>query len=90
MTYALITVFFPTEDTQRNVREIAKQVDKVFICDNSPYPNRGMFESLESKDGIRYVFFGENLGLSRAFNRILKEPGYSASSSFNLLSSARM
>lgn len=74
MTYALITVFFPSEDTKQNVQKIAKQVDRVFICDNSPYSNQEMFETMEISDRICYVFLGENLGLSCAFNKVLKEP----------------
>lgn len=76
MTYALITVFHPTEDVKENVGKIAKQVDMVFICDNSPYPNRMLFEPLEKEFAVQYIFFGENLGLSRAFNRVLKDSVY--------------
>ncbi len=76
MTYALITVFYPAEEVNQNIRKIAKQVDRVFICDNSPHPNRMLFEALIEEFPVQYVFFGENLGLSRAFNRVLKNPEY--------------
>lgn len=76
MIYALITVFHPAEDVKQNISKIAQQVDRAFICDNSPSPNHTLFESLEKEFSAQYFFFGENLGLSRAFNRVLKNPEY--------------
>lgn len=73
MTSALITVFHPGESVKENVSKVAKQVDMVFICDNSPASNQEMFSTINQAGEIRYTWFGENLGLSCAFNRILKD-----------------
>lgn len=73
MTSALITVYYPSEATTHNVATIARQVDAVYICDNSPVCNQTLFSSM-AESNIHYVFFGENLGISRAFNRVLNDP----------------
>lgn len=39
----------------------------MIVCDNSPKSNADLFEN------IRYVWFGENRGLSGAFNAVLKD-----------------
>lgn len=76
MTYAIITVFYPTENVKQNISRIAKQTDVTFICDNSPYANDTLFEPLTEDYQIQYRFFGENRGLSRAFNEVLQDPEY--------------
>lgn len=73
MINALITVYHPSEDVSSNVDAIAEQADFLYVCDNSTESNEAMFSGSEYKDKIKYVFFGENLGLSGAFNRILKD-----------------
>ena len=74
MTTALITLFHPPLDTESCVRAIAAQVDRVFLCDNSPSSvASSLFENIPN---ARYLHFGENLGISRAFNRILSDPGF--------------
>lgn len=75
MTTALITVYLPGEEVRHNVQCIARQVDRVYLCDNSPVSNQTLFEALSHN--ICYTFFGKNLGISAAFNRILKDPGNS-------------
>ena len=71
MKYALITVFHPAEKVKDNICAIAKQVDSVIICDNSPDSNHVLFAPLIEAHNIHYRYFGENRGLSRAFNRVL-------------------
>lgn len=74
MKVAIVTAYYPDVENRNNVKKIAEQVDKVIVCDNSPSDNASVF----SGDRIEYVFFGENLGLSAAFNRVLKrEEGWS-------------
>lgn len=69
MIAALITCYFPKKENINNIFEISDQVDKVYVCDNSKDSHE-----LDFKDNkkINYYFFGENLGLSNAFNKILK------------------
>lgn len=76
MKYALITAFYPTENIPQNIRTIAQQVDITIICDNSLTANYMLFAPLITEDNIRYVCFEENLGLSQAFNRVLRDPQY--------------
>ena len=73
MIHALITIYHPSEAVKQNIGCIAQQVDLVDICDNSPASNHTLFADLESAGKLRYHFFGENLGISRAFNRVLKD-----------------
>ena len=68
MKKAIVTVYYPDSENADNVARIAKQVDQVIICDNSPTDNSALFTG----ENIHYEFFGENLGLSAAFNRVLK------------------
>lgn len=76
MIYALITVFHPSEQVKNNINMIANQVDVTIICDNSPESNRVLFAPLIEAHNMHYLFFGENLGLSRAFNRALLDTQY--------------
>lgn len=75
MVAALISVYYLSESVIDHVRAIASQVDRVYICDNSPEPNVSLFAELDSGDNIQHTCFRENLSLSRAFNRILTDPG---------------
>ncbi|WP_199589188.1 glycosyltransferase [Coprobacillus sp. AF33-1AC] len=74
MIAALMTCYYPDSENIKNIDIISKQVDKIFVCDNSPSNNKKMMPSDNEK--IEYCFFGKNLGLSMAFNRILKEKKY--------------
>ncbi len=71
MIKALITVYFPTDLVRDNIRKISEQVDVVYICDNSPESHENLF--IDLPDNINYEWFGKNLGLSLAFNSILKK-----------------
>lgn len=74
MTTALISIFHPSNDVREHVRAIASQVDVVYLCDNSPESHAQMFEGPDFPGNIRYTCFHTNLGLSIAFNQILKDP----------------
>lgn len=66
---SIMTVYFPTADNVNNARKIAGQSKILIICDNSNSNNEDMFSSIGN---LKYFYFGENLGLSAAFNRALK------------------
>ena len=70
MIYAVVTLYNPSQKTNININNICKQVDYVFLCDNSHVNNRSLFEKIEN---CTYLYWGENLGLSKAFNNVLKE-----------------
>ncbi len=77
MTAALISLFYPSASVKQHVASIAAQVDAVYLCDNSPMSNFSIFSGMDMPENIHYTFFHENLGLSCAFNRILKDPNIS-------------
>ena len=74
MVHALISVYHPSESAKQNIVAIASQVDQVYVCDNTPAPDRQLCAELNTLDHVQYICFGQNLGLSRAFNQILKDP----------------
>ena len=69
MVVALITIYNPTLDNINNVVNIATQVDKVLIWDNSISNNKKSFDFI---DNATYFFNGKNEGLSKSFNNLLK------------------
>ena len=71
MVKAIISVYNPIESVIDNIHGIAKQVDCVYICDNSSAPNKKLAALAADTKKIVYSCFCENLGLSVAFNRIL-------------------
>ncbi len=75
MIKALITIYNPTKEVPNNIKKIISQVDEVFLCDNSEKDNSLLFKEILNEN-VHYVFFNKNLGLSKAFNKVLKEMKY--------------
>ena len=71
MIYALVTLYYPKDIHIDNIRVLSQQVDKVVVCDNSPNDN----SSIVPKECV-YTSVFKNLGLSAAFNRVLKDKKY--------------
>lgn len=76
MIVALVSVYNPTDAMASKIAAIAAQTDRTYICDNSSDRHDRLFAPLLDENGTVYVWFGENLGLSRGFNRILKNGAY--------------
>lgn len=74
MIISLITLYYPTKETVSNVRSVSAQSDIVYLCDNSPSNNASLFVGISN---TRYTYFGKNLGLSAAFNAVLKKQTFS-------------
>lgn len=75
MNIALVTVYYPNEDVEKNVKQLLLQFDKVFICDNTPtYVSKIDFTNISDK--IEYIYFNKNNGLSIAFNYVLNNKDY--------------
>lgn len=74
MISALVTLYSPTTENVENICTIAKQVDRVFACDNSKADNTFMF--LDCPDSVIYLPYQKNLGLPKAFNVALEEEKY--------------
>ena len=69
-TVALVTLYNPDEKINDRIELLSKQVSEIFLLDNSPGSQCGsLFSAIKN---CTYLFFGENLGLSAAFNRVLK------------------
>ena len=68
-TVALVTLYNPTEDCVDNIIRICRQVDHTFLCDNSSRSNSEMFAEMHN---ATYIYNSQNLGLSAAFNIVLK------------------
>lgn len=67
-------MYYPSAKVKSNILGISAQVDEVIICDNSPNENSA-FLADSFCEKTKYIWFGENRGLSRAFNTILKNEG---------------
>ncbi len=64
----LVTVYYPNKQEIEELQNIAKQVDLLLICNNTPDEKIDVtFEKCQ------VLNFGENLGLSAAFNRAIAE-----------------
>lgn len=69
MVYALVSLYNPDQQVTINVESIANQVDRVYICDNSPQNHEMLFDALSNGE---YIYNNANLALSAAFNKVLK------------------
>ena len=73
MLNVLITLFNPDHKSIENINAIARQADRTILCDNSP---QILTEQFEEGLNIVYRFNDANLGLSRAFNKVLKDDSF--------------
>ena len=69
MIIAIITIYYPKLNHIDNIMRISDQVDKVIVCDNS---DKDHFHLFTSNKNFYYVHFKKNMGLSKAFNSVLK------------------
>ena len=65
---SIMTMYYPQLIHIENAKKISNQSDVLIVCDNTPGYRENPF--IEMKN-IKYLPFGENLGLSKAFNRAL-------------------
>lgn len=68
---SIVTWYNPAEENVSNAKLIALQSDSIVICDNSAQDNVAYMQGIENG---RYVSANTNLGLSKAFNRVLQDP----------------
>lgn len=73
MVTAIVSLYNPNEKVIDNVCTVASQVDRVILCDNSKESKRELFSCIKN---VQYIGFGANLGLSKAFNIVLKDKKY--------------
>ncbi|MGN8738912.1 glycosyltransferase [Bilifractor sp. HCP3S3_D3] len=73
MISAIVTLYNPDESVVDHVKGFVTQTDRVILCDNSRDDHFEMFEGIPS---VIYTTVHKNLGLSGAFNRVLKDDKY--------------
>lgn len=69
MKFALVTLYNPNRNVIENIKTISSQVDQIILCDNSRINNTDLFSCIKKSV---YIFNNANLGLSTAFNKVLK------------------
>lgn len=69
MITALITLYNPSKENLKNINIISKQVNRVLLWDNS---NSKTNTLIQTEENVYYLKEGKNLGLSKAFNTLLK------------------
>lgn len=67
---SVITVYNPNSRCFNNILKISEQSDLTIVLDNSKKKNESLIKSIKN---IKYIFFGKNNGLSKAFNYILND-----------------
>ncbi len=67
---SIVTWYNPVEENISNAKSIAMQSDIIVICDNSIHDNS---DSIQEIRNCKYFANNMNLGLSRAFNRVLQD-----------------
>lgn len=70
---ALVTVYNPDKNVVENLQILSRQVEQVILCDNSMNDNAQMLGGVTKSI---YTTQHKNLGLTGAFNSILKDPAY--------------
>lgn len=70
---ALMTVYYPGDEQLRHAKRCARQVDELYICDNSPSDSKELFAG---EQNMTYCWMRKNLGLSGAFNRLLADTSW--------------
>lgn len=70
---SLITWYNPSKSSFDNMLRIVSQSDMVFICDNSADSHKYAISGIEK---CCYIHHGENMGISLAFNTVLKDSCY--------------
>ena len=71
---AIVSLFHPTAEHAEHAALLAAQADRLILCDNSPDSHEALFASLGEK--AVYLPNRKNLGLSAAFNKVLKDPRF--------------
>ncbi len=66
---AVVLAYEPEDDIVRNVRELRRQVARVFVVNNSPdMRSRGVLSSFLDDDGVRILEQPGNVGVAAGFN----------------------
>lgn len=71
---AIVTLYYPNKENWDNLRNIAKQVNRIIIVDNTPMKQQE--ELYDQLSNMFYVSMGYNAGQSVALNSVLKNDDF--------------
>lgn len=69
---ACVVLYNPKQQQVQIALDYTKIFDFLYIVDNSPYPSIGAGDIDKYTEKMSYVFYGENIGLSKAYNLIAR------------------
>jgi rhamnosyltransferase len=64
----IVVLYNPNEDVVKNVNSYDRQVEKLFVIDNSEYQNRVVIKELTDLKTVEYRWNGKNIGIAKALN----------------------
>ena len=68
----VVILYNPQEEVIENIGSYLRELDKLFVFDNSENPNTPVVEKIQLLPGVEYISFGENKGISFVLNAALK------------------
>lgn len=68
----VVILYNPQEEVIENIGSYLRELDKLFVFDNSENPNTIIVEKIKLLPGVEYISFCENKGISFVLNATLK------------------
>ena len=64
----VVVLYNPLQVVIENINSYLRQVDILYVVDNSEYQNKNIVKNIQSLKKVLYKWNGENLGIARALN----------------------
>jgi rhamnosyltransferase len=64
----LVVLYEPDELISKRILSYLDWIEKLYIIDNSNFPNRSLNETISSNNKVRYIFNNQNVGMAVALN----------------------
>lgn len=68
-----VTIYHPEENVKDNINSYLDELDLLYVLDNTEQPNPEIKNYFSQFSKIKYIAFGDNMGISYAFNFVLNE-----------------
>ena len=68
-----VTIYYPDENVKDNISSYLEQLDLLYILDNTENPNPEIERYFSQFSKVKYIAFGDNKGISYAFNFVLQK-----------------
>lgn len=65
---AVLVLYYPGPEVMNNILTWCRQVERIYVVDNSEFPVQQVADCFVTLDNVRYLPQGENLGVARALN----------------------